>query len=189
MRIRPVLAKNCFACHTSSRMGGLEMSGREAFLKGGKSGPAIVPGEPDKSLLVQAVAQTHERLKMPPQGKLAETEIADLRAWIKDGASWPESAGASKATGYVITPEQRAFWAFQPVRKPEPPPVKDKTWARTALDRFILAKLEAQNLKPVRMADKRTLIRRATFDLTGLPPTPEEVDAFVRDSFKDAVAT
>src|SRR5437660_12459335 len=82
MRVRPVLAKNCFSCHTSSRMGGLEMSGRDAILKGGKSGPAIVPGEPDKSLLVQAVAQTHERLKMPPQGKLAEAEIADLRAWI-----------------------------------------------------------------------------------------------------------
>src|SRR5438876_7990323 len=141
MRVRPVLAKNCFACHTSSRMGGLEMSGREAILKGGKSGPAIVPGEPDKSLLVQAVAQTHERLKMPPQGKLAEAEIADLRAWIKDGATWPEAAPAntSKGTAYVITPEQRAFWAFQPVRKVEPPPVKDKAWARTAIDKFILA--------------------------------------------------
>ncbi len=90
---------------------------------------------------------------------------------------------------YVITPEQRAFWAFQPVRKQEPPPVKDKVWARAAIDRFILAKLEAQNLKPVRMADKRTLIRRATFDLTGLPPTPEEVVAFVRDTSKDAFAT
>src|SRR5437762_837620 len=131
MRVRPILAKNCFACHTGSRMGGLEMSGREAFLKGGKSGPAIVPGDPDKSLLLQAVAQTHERLKMPPQGKLAEAEIADLRAWIKDGATWPEAAPAntSKGTAYVITPEQRAFWAFQPVRKIEPPLVKDKAWA------------------------------------------------------------
>ena len=190
MRVRPVLAKNCFSCHTSSRMGGLEMSGRDAILKGGKSGPAIVPGEPDKSLLVQAVAQTHERLKMPPQGKLAEAEIADLRAWIKDGATWPEAAPAntSKGTAYVITPEQRAFWAFQPVRKIEPPLVKDKAWARTAIDKFILAKLEAQNLKPVRMADKRTLIRRATLDLIGLPPTPEEVDDFVRDTSSNAFA-
>src|SRR5258708_37844829 len=172
-------------------MGGLEMSGRNAILKGGKSGPAIVPGEPEKSLLLQAVAQTHERLKMPPQGKLAETEIADLRAWVKDGAIWPDAApsSASQGNSYVITPEQRAFWAFQPVRKPEPPPVKDKVWARAAIDRFILAKLEAQNLKPVRMADKRTLIRRATFDLIGLPPTPEELDAFVRDTSKDAFAT
>jgi hypothetical protein len=190
MRVRPVLAKNCFACHTSSRMGDLEMSGREAILKGGRSGPAIVPGDPEKSLLIQAVAQTHERLKMPPQGKLAETEIADLRAWIKDGAVWPDSALSSppKGTTYVITPEQRAFWAFQPVRKSEPPPVKDKAWARTAIDRFILAKLEAQNLKPVRAADKRILIRRATFDLIGLPPTPEEVDAFVRDNSSGAFA-
>jgi mono/diheme cytochrome c family protein len=190
MRVRPVLAKNCFTCHTAARMGGLEMSGREALLKGGKSGPAIVPGDAEKSLLVQAVAQTHERLKMPPQGKLAETEIADLRAWIKDGAIWPESAPnqSAKAAEYVITPEQRAYWAFQPVRKPDPPAVKDKNWARSAIDRFILAKLEAKNLKPVRMAGKPALIRRATFDLIGLPPTPEEVDAFVRDTSKDAFA-
>ncbi len=191
MRVRPVLAKNCFACHTTARMGGLEMSGREALLKGGKSGPAVVPGDAEKSLLVQAVAQTHERLKMPPQGKLAESEIADLRAWIKDGAIWPESTPAgknAKAGEYVITPEQRAFWAFQPVRKPDPPAVKDKNWARAPIDRFILAKLESKNLKPVRPAGKRTLIRRATFDLIGLPPTPQEVDAFVRDTSKDAFA-
>src|SRR5205807_8123711 len=142
----------CFTCHTTARMGGLEMSGREALLKGGKSGPAIIPGDAEKSLLVQAVAQTHERLKMPPQGKLAESEIADLRAWIKDGAFWPESApaGKSNTTEYVITPQQRAFWAFQPFRKTEPPPVKNKAWARTAIDRFVLAKLESQALKPVR---------------------------------------
>src|SRR5256885_10579473 len=103
MRVRPVLAKNCFACHTSSRMGGLEMSGRDAILKGGKSGPAIVPGDPEKSLLLQAVAQTHERLKMPPQGKLADSEITDLRTWIKEGAIWPESAPGqnAKAAEYV----------------------------------------------------------------------------------------
>ena len=190
MRVRPVLAKNCFSCHTTARMGGLEMSGREALLKGGKSGPAIVPGDADKSLLAQAVAQTLERLKMPPQGKLAESEIADLRAWIKDGAIWPESAPVKNAKPgeYVITPEQRTFWAFQPVRKHDPPPVKDKNWARTAIDRFILAKLESKNLKPVHPADKRTLIRRATFDLIGLPPTPEEVDAFLRDTSPDALA-
>src|SRR5215471_6924008 len=105
MRVRPVLARNCFTCHTASRMGGLEMSGRDALLKGGKSGPAIAPGDPDKSLLVQAVAHMHERLKMPPQGKLADSEIADLRAWIKDGAIWPESPAAanSKSKEYVIT--------------------------------------------------------------------------------------
>ena len=191
MRVRPVLAKNCFGCHASAKMGGLEMSGRDALIKGGKSGPAIAPGDPDKSLLIQAVAQTHERLKMPPSGKLPEAEIADLRAWIKDGAVWPESAGAknTKPGEYVITPRQRAFWAFQPVRKREPPAVKDTKWGRTPIDRFILATLEERNLKPVRPADKSTLIRRATLDLTGLPPTPEEVDAFVRDNSKDAFAT
>src|SRR5262245_41798378 len=174
MRVRPVLVKNCFSCHTSSRMGGLEMSGRDAFLKGGKTGPAIVPGDPEKSLLVQAVSRTHERLKMPPQGQLAESEIADLRTWIKDGAIWPESPAVNNAKGseYVITPGQRAFWAFQPVRKPDAPAVKDQAWARTPIDRFILAKLESKSLKPVRRTDKRTLIRRATLDLIGLPPTP-----------------
>src|SRR5260370_14091147 len=172
-------------------MGGLEMSDREALLKGGKSGPAVVPGDAEKSLLVQAVAQTHERLKMPPQGNVAEARMADLRAWMKDGAIWPESTPAgknAKAGEYVITPEQRAFWAFQPVRKPDPPAVKDKNWARAPIDRFILAKLESKNLKPVRPAGKRTLIRRATFDLIGLPPTPQAVDAFVRDTSKDAFA-
>ncbi len=189
MRVRPVLAKNCFGCHNSAKMGGLEMSGREALLKGGKSGPALVAGDPEKSLLIQAVAQTHERLKMPPSGKLPEAEIADLRAWIKDGAVWPESAAKSaKPAEYVITPEQRAFWAFQPVRKPELPAVKDQKWARTPIDHFILAKLEEKNLKPVALANKRTLIRRVTLDLTGLPPTPEEVQAFVDDKSKDAFA-
>jgi hypothetical protein len=189
MRVRPVLAKNCFGCHTAAKMGGLEMSGREALIKGGKSGPAIVPGDPDKSLLIQAVAQTHDRLKMPPAGKLPETEIADLRAWIKDGAVWPEVATVKDAKPeYVITPEQRAFWAFQPVRKPELPTVKDQKWARTPIDHFILAKLESKDLRPAPLAGKHTLIRRATLDLIGLPPTPEEVEAFVRDTSKDAFA-
>jgi hypothetical protein len=188
MRVRPVLAKNCFTCHTASRMGGLEMTSRATLLKGGKSGAAVTPGDPDKSLLIQAVAQTHERLKMPPQGKLADKEIADLREWIRDGAVWPESAAAPAGTGYVITPEQRAYWAFQPVRKPEPPAVKDKNWPRGPIDRFILARLEEKGLKPVRTADKHTLIRRATLDLTGLPPLPAEVDAFLRDTSKDAFA-
>ncbi|MEO7653021.1 MAG: DUF1549 domain-containing protein, partial [Bryobacteraceae bacterium] len=188
MRVRPVLAKYCYACHTSSGMGGLQLDNREKLMKGGKSGPAIVPGDPDKSLLVQAVAQTHERLKMPPQGKLADTEIAALRAWVKDGAAWPESVAASKnaSAEYVITPEQRAFWSFQPVRKPEPPTVKDKSWAKSPIDRFILARLESESLKPVAPASKRDLIRRATLDLIGLPPTTEEVSTFVHDASPDA---
>ena len=190
-RVRPVLAKNCFACHAESHMGGLRLDSRESLLKGGKDGPAIVQGNPDGSLLIQAVRHSHPRFKMPPQGKLKDTEIADLTAWVKDGALWPAAvsiAPASTKNGYLITPEQRAFWSFQPVRKPAPPPVRDKSWPKTPIDRFILAKLEEHGLRPVRPADKRVLIRRVTFDLIGMPPTPEEVDAFVSDSSPKAFA-
>ena len=183
MRVRPVLAKNCFACHTGSKMGGLEMMSRESLLKGGKSGPAIVPGDPDQSLLLQAVRQQHE-LKMPPQGRLKDDEIEQLASWVKSGAVWPQTpvSSAPKTAEYVITPEQRAFWSFQPIRKPEVPKVD----AKSPIDRFIVAKLNEKGLTPVKIADKRTLLRRATYDLTGLPPTPEQIDAFLNDKSANA---
>ena len=189
-RIRPVLAQNCFACHTDSELGGLRLDSRERLLQGGKSGPAVVPGKPQESLLIQAVRHEHPRLKMPPQGKLPEEAIADLVAWVQAGAVWPETAatstGSPNAAEYAITPEQRSFWAFQPVRKPALPAVKNRSWPKGAIDRFILAKLEANGLHPIKPADKRVLLRRATFDLIGLPPTPEEVDAFLGDTSPDA---
>lgn len=190
MRVRPVLAKNCYACHTASQMGGLQLDTREHVLKGGNDGPAIVPGDPDHSLLIQAVRQTHPRIKMPPGRKLSDQEIADLAAWVKMGAVWGATAPAQAdaAPAYVITPKQRAFWSFQPVHKPAPPGVKDQAWVKTPVDRFILAGLEAKGLKPVAAADRRTLIRRATYDLTGLPPTPAEVQAFLQDKSPDAFA-
>ncbi len=191
MRVRPVLAKNCYACHTASRMGGLQLDSRQHLLAGGNDGPAVVPGDPDKSLLIQAVRRTHERFKMPPQGPLPEKEVSDLAAWVKAGAVWPDSGNVlppAKNSEYVITPAQRAFWSFQPVRKPEVPEVRHKDWPQTEIDRFILAKLEEQGLTPVRPADKRVLLRRATFDLTGLPPTPEEADAFLSDQSPGAFA-
>jgi mono/diheme cytochrome c family protein len=172
-------------------MGGLRLDSADSVKQGGKSGPPIVPGKPDESLLIQAIRQTHERLKMPPGGKLKDEEIANIAEWVKEGAVWPANTATSpKPTGadYVITAEQRAFWSFQPVRKPEPPAVKDKAWARSPIDHFILAKLESERLKPARPADRRILIRRATLDLTGLPPTPEDVDAFVADKSPDAFA-
>ena len=187
-RILPLLAHNCFACHTDSRLGGLRLDSREAVLQGGKSGPAILLSNPEDSLLIQAVSYTHSRLKMPPTGKLKEEEIADLRSWIKSGAVWPETSVPKAAPLYVITPERRAFWAFQPVRKPPLPTVKNEDWVRSPIDRFILAKLEESGLKPVGPASKQALIRRATFDLIGLPPSPEEVDAFVNDNRPDAFA-
>ena len=160
---------------------------RDAALRGGASGPAIRPGDPEGSLLIQAVRQTHDRIKMPPGAKLPQTEIEALGAWIRDGAVWPEHpTAAPKPSAGVITGEQRSWWAFQPVRKPQPPAVKDQRWAKTAIDRFILATLEQKNLRPVQPADRRTLIRRATYDLTGLPPTSEEVKAFLDDRSPDA---
>src|SRR5687768_2506048 len=117
MRVRPLLAKNCMACHTASKMGGLEMRSRETLLTGGNSGPAVVPGEPDASLLLKVVRHQHERIKMPPSGRLQPEDVETLAAWVRDGALWPApavAAPAPKPGKYVISPEQRAFWSFQP---------------------------------------------------------------------------
>jgi len=187
-KIRPLFVENCYACHTDARMGGLQLDSREHFLKGGKSGPIAVPGDPDASLLVKALRHDG-KLKMPPTGKLAAGQITAVEAWVKAGAVWPQHEKAAlKSPPYQITAEQRAFWSFQPVKPVSPPDVKDGNWARTEIDRFIGSKLEARGLRPVRRADRRTLIRRATYDLTGLPPTVEEVDAFEHDRSPDAFA-
>jgi len=143
--IRPLLAKNCYACHTQAKLGGLTINSREGLLKGGKSGPAIVPGSPDKSLLIQAINYSHPSIKMPPTGQLSRGEIDLMIAWIKDGAFWPEPKAAIAPVpggSYQITPQQRAFWSFQPVRKPTPPEVKNAASVRTPIDRFVLARLE-----------------------------------------------
>jgi cytochrome c553 len=188
-KVRPTLAGKCFACHSAdNRMSGLELTSREAMLKGGASGPAIRSGDPDGSLLIQAIRHTHERLKMPPGGKLSDAEIEALATWVRNGTAWPSHPVAPKAAVTRITPEQRSWWSFQPVRKPAPPAVKDAKWAATPIDRFVLARLEAGNLKPVEPADRRTMIRRASYDLTGLPPTPAEVDAFMNDKSPQAFA-
>jgi hypothetical protein len=182
-RIRPLLARNCYACHTEARSGGLELDSREHLLRGGSRGPAIVPGDPDHSLLIEAVRQSKPELKMPPGGKLELEDVELLAAWVKAGAPWPAGAKgkAPEAHKYVITAQQRAFWAFQPVRNPPVPRVKNTRWARTEIDRFILARLEEKGLQAAPAASKRVLLRRATFDLTGLPPTPEETRAFLQD--------
>ncbi len=182
-KVRPVLANNCYACHTNSEMGGLRVDSREGLLKGGKTGPALVPGDPDKSLIIQAVRQTDD-LKMPKGGKLKLQDVAALTEWVKMGAPWPETGQTipvAKSKQFVITPEQRKFWSFQPLHEPAVPQVHEKSWPKTDIDRFVLAKLEEEGLKPVAAADRRTLIRRAALDLIGLPPTSEEIDAFVND--------
>ncbi len=186
-RVRPVLATQCFACHTDSKLGGLRLDSREALLSGGKSGPAIVPGQPEASLLIRAINHENPNLKMPMGGRLDDSQIDDLTTWVRIGAPWPEAPEAvaqapRKEEGFTITPEERSFWSFQPIQKPRIPKVKQSGWPRSPIDHFVLDGLEAKNLEPVRAADKRTLIRRAYFDLIGLPPAPEEVDAFVADS-------
>lgn len=190
MSVRPLLADRCFTCHTASAMGGLEMKSREGLLKGGDSGPAIVPGHPEQSLLIQAVRQTHDRLKMPPQSKLEDDQIENLVTWIRAGAVWPNDApapGAARKEGrYVIRPEQRSFWSFQPPGPVDIPPVKKQGWVRSPIDHFVLSRLENKGLDPVEPADRRTLLRRAYFDLIGLPPTPDAVSAFLEDKSPEA---
>ncbi|HTB15170.1 MAG TPA: PSD1 and planctomycete cytochrome C domain-containing protein [Bryobacteraceae bacterium] len=192
LKIRPLLATNCYACHTESALGGLRLDSRDAMLKGGSRGPSLVPGDPEKSILIQAVRQTDPKLKMPMGSKLKDSEVTDLAAWVKAGAVWPQSAApitATKTTGkYVIPPERRAFWSLLPLKDPQPPAVKDSKWPKSPIDRFILARLEKDGMKPVRPANKHDLLRRATLDLTGLPPTPEEIAAFDKDTSPDAFA-
>ncbi len=190
-KVRPVLANSCYACHTGSMLGGLRLDSRQAMLKGGKSGPSLVPGDPDNSLLIRAVRQTDDKLKMPMGGKLKDAEIEALVEWVKAGANWPQSAAPAPAAQdgkYTISAERRNFWSLLPLEAPEPPAVKDARWPRTGVDNFILAHLEQEGLKPVKAASKRDLLRRATLDLNGLPPTPEETDAFLKDASPGAFA-
>jgi cytochrome c553 len=191
-KVRPILANNCFGCHTSTALGGLRLDSSEAMLKGAKRGAAVVPGDPAKSLIIIAVKQTDSSMKMPQGGKLKDEDIAVLETWVKAGAVWPKTAAtqvSAKSDGkYVITPERKAFWSFQPLKAVPVPAVKDPKWAKTDIDRFILARLEKEGLKPVGPAAKHDLLRRATLDLIGLAPTPEEYAAFEKDNSSDAFA-
>ena len=182
-KVRPVLVENCYNCHSANTnsKGGLRVDDRNGLIHGGGRGPAVVPGQPEKSLLIHAVRHTHKEVSMPPKKHLSEAEIADLTKWIKDGAAWP----AVRVPASIGRPNpayaklRKEHWAWQPLRQTLTPPVKDAAWARDDIDRFLLAKLEAKGLKPVRDAEALTLIRRVTFDLTGLPPTRAETADFV----------
>lgn len=178
--IRPIFAEQCGKCHGAGKQkGGLRLDSRAAVLTGGGRGPAVVAGRPDQSLLIQAVRRQGE-LAMPPDAPLTEQQVAALNRWVELGAPWPATTPAA------ATRSAADHWAFQPVRNPPLPAVRDTAWVRTPIDRFILARLEAENATPSPAADARTLIRRATYDLTGLPPTPQEVQAFLRDDAVDA---
>ena len=182
-RIRPVLVGTCFRCHGGAKTSGaLRLDSREALLKGGESGPAIVSGNPRQSLLVQVIEHREGVAAMPPEkGKaLRPDQIADFSAWIQGGAAWP-ARSAKFATS--------RHWAFEPVRTVTPPVVQDKSWVKTSVDAFIRAKQELAGVHPAPLGDKGTLLRRATLDLTGLPPTPAEAEAFLRDSSPGAFAS
>ncbi|MFN7931738.1 MAG: DUF1549 domain-containing protein [Bryobacteraceae bacterium] len=189
-KIRPLLAANCYSCHTQTAMGGLRLDSKEAAMAGGKSGPVIVPGNPAGSVLIQAVRRTHASLKMPPTAPLKASEVALLEEWVKGGAAFPESKTPvnNAAKAFTITAEHRKFWSFQPLSSPQPPQGKDAAWVKTGVDAFILAKLRENRLEPNPAANRTALLRRVTLDLTGLPPTPEEAEAFRNDKSPDAFA-
>jgi cytochrome c553 len=188
-RIRPLLANTCYQCHgqeSKKAKGGLLLDSQEGLLRGGDSGPLFVAGDPDKSLLIKAVRYKDKDLRMPPDGeKLTGAQVADLEAWVKMGAPLPRAGRPADK----IQARTRTHWAFQPVKQPAVPTVKNRSWVQSPVDAFILAKLERAGMQPAPPADKRTLIRRATYDLIGLPPTPEEVAAFVADKSPEAFAT
>ena len=190
-RVRPLLAKHCFACHGSAidtPQGDLRLDQRAGLLKGGNRGPAIVPRQPDESLLIQAVRG--DSFQMPPGGKLREREVADLVEWVRLGAPWPGAqAAASPALSESDEPDwekiRAGHWAWKPVRRPERPKVSAESWVQNPIDSFVLAKLESAGLKPAPAADPGTLVRRMHLDLVGLPPTPDEVALFLDAARRD----
>jgi hypothetical protein len=188
--IRPLLINRCYECHSAESgksKGGLLLDSRDAVLKGGDSGPALIAGNPDKSRLIESVRYHNQDLQMPPKGAMPAAEVKALEEWVKMGAPDPREAVASAkhaAPRVIDLKEGSKHWAFRPIAKPQVPAIK----ATNPIDAFISEKLAEKGLTLAPPADKRTLIRRATFDLTGLPPTPEEVDAFLADNSPEAFA-
>ncbi len=191
--VRPLLVAKCWQCHgdVGKPKGGLRLTSRQGLLQGGDAGAAAVAGDPKESLLIQAVRYEQEP-KMPPKGKLKDREIDVLSRWVALGLPWPETkvVTPTDATigGVRFTDAQRRFWSFQPVTAIAVPDVRETSRARSAIDRFLLADLAKKGLAPAAPADRRTLYRRASFDLIGLPPTPEEIDAFLADETPQAFA-
>ncbi len=187
-KVRPLLINRCQSCHGGAKVkGGLRLDSRASAMTGGDTGPALVPGKPGESLIVEVINYGDD-IRMPPKSKLPAEEIAVITRWVEQGAPWP--VGRDSTSSGQVKPfnlrERAGHWSLQPVKNPTPPEVKDAAWPINPVDRFLLAKLEAKGLKPAAEADRRTLIRRITFDLIGLPPKPEEVEAFVSDSSPDA---
>lgn len=188
--VLPMLKQHCYRCHsheTKKSRGGLVVDSKNGLLKGGDSGPAVVPGQPEKSLLLKAICYTEEDLRMPPKGKLADEVIAHVENWIKLGAEDSRQVVAgTPRKHFEITDADRNHWAFQPLAKTNIPAVGKKDWCRNQIDHFVLSKLEQKGIRPNADADRITLLRRLTFDLTGLPPTPSQMERFAKDDSSDA---
>ena len=189
-KIRPVLAANCYACHSADakvRMGGLSLDTREGIRQGGQRGHAVVPGDVESSVVVGALRYDGE-LKMPPGGRLSEEIVSDFEKWIRMGAPDPRVVTVQVSTSSIDLEKGREFWAFQAPVTPQAPSVKNLSWPLGMIDQFVLAELESRGLRPAPDAEKADLLRRVTYDLTGLPPTPEELETFLADSSADAYA-
>ncbi|MEM8712911.1 MAG: DUF1549 domain-containing protein, partial [Planctomycetota bacterium] len=201
-RVRPVLANECFSCHAEGgrKRGGLALDSRHGFLVGGESGEALVPGDVDASLFIEAIRYEDLGFAMPPKNKLSAQEIADLEAWVRMGAPWPDEVPPSPDEMIDASPRDFSdgdetaslnrdidieagaeFWSFQPVLRPDAPLFEDDEWSRSDVDRFLLASMAEAGVEPVGDADDRTWLRRVTLDLTGLPPTPSEIAAYEAD--------
>lgn len=197
-KVRPLLADKCYRCHSAKAeekgklKAGLFLDSRAGLLKGGDSGSALTPGDPSKSFLVEAVNYRNEDMEMPPKGKLKDEQIKILTDWVKMGAPWPRAESTSEIAqvqpkeAYDWDRFRREHWSFKPVKKSDLPPVENRSWPRSPIDYYTLSKLEAKNLEPNASAEKRILIRRAYLDLTGLPPTPEQVEGFLEDAAANA---
>ena len=189
--VRPLLVKHCCQCHSADAdrvEGGLLLDSRAAHLSGGDSGPSLVPGDPDNSLLIEAVQ--FESYEMPPKGKMDDKDINSLVRWVEMGAPWPNEAApvsAAPANGFDLAQRKSEFWVWQPIANPEPPSVKQTDWPSNAIDHFTLARLEQSGLAPAGDADRLAILRRLSFGLTGLPPTLEAIDAFLADTSPQAI--
>jgi len=188
--VRPLLVANCLKCHGPEKQkGGLRLDSRTTILSGGETGPAVVEGKPEESLLVEAI--NYDGLEMPPQGKLGEKQRETLIKWVQMGLPWPgdtSSTAPVQAAKPKITDEDREFWSFQPLQRPEVPQVAGD-WIRNPIDHFILARLNKEGLAPATEEGREALIRRLSYDLSGLPPTPAEIDAFINDKGPNAYET
>jgi hypothetical protein len=190
-----ILQKSCIPCHGAAKTSGLDLRTSESMLTGGDHGAVIVASDPDQSRLYKQITHVAEPA-MPPGKKLSDDDIETLRVWIEAGAPYPkidtketdaaEKTAMAKAEERPITPEEKDYWAFRPVKTVPPPKVTETAWNVNPIDAFVLSAMKAKGLKPAAPADRRALIRRAYLDLTGLPPTPEDVDAFVKDKSANA---